>query len=44
LHGQPLAAGALSTLTLPMMWNAILRATHARQFLTDAPIAINGRQ
>jgi len=32
--------GALSTLIAPIAWNAILRATHARQFFTDAPIAV----
>jgi len=24
----------------PVGWNAVLRATHARQFFTDAPIAV----
>lgn len=26
-----------STLVAPIAWNAILRATHAREFFTDAP-------
>jgi hypothetical protein len=34
-----LAVGTLSALIAPIVWNAILRATHARQFFTDAPIA-----
>jgi hypothetical protein len=33
-----LSVGTVSALIAPISWNAILRATHARQFLTDAPI------
>jgi len=33
-----LAAIAASTLA-PIAWNAVLRATHAAEFFTDAPIA-----
>lgn len=35
-----LGVGTLSTLIAPIAWNAILRATHARQFFTDAPISL----
>jgi hypothetical protein len=31
--------GALATAVGPLAWNAILRATHASQFFTDAPYA-----
>ena len=31
--------GALATAAGPLAWNAILRATHASQFFTDAPCA-----
>jgi hypothetical protein len=34
------ATAAVSALLAPVAWNAILRATHARQFFTDAPIAV----
>ena len=33
------SVGTLSALIAPISWNAILHATHARQFFTDAPIA-----
>jgi hypothetical protein len=39
-RGSILGVGTLSTLIAPIAWNAILRATHARQFFTDAPIAV----
>jgi hypothetical protein len=32
--------GAIATLASPIGWNAILRATHAQAFFTDAPIAV----
>jgi hypothetical protein len=38
-RGLILGVGTLSALVAPIAWNAILRATHARQFFTDAPIA-----
>lgn len=34
-----LSVGTLSALIAPIAWNAILRATHGREFFTDAPIA-----
>lgn len=33
-------AGVLATAAGPIAWNAILRATHASQFSTDAPVAV----
>ncbi|SDX59772.1 hypothetical protein SAMN05661080_00513 [Modestobacter sp. DSM 44400] len=30
----------LTTLLAPTAWNAILRATHAHEFFTDAPLAV----
>jgi len=38
---QPMviATGVLAAATGPLAWNAILRATHANQFFTDAPCA-----
>lgn len=30
----------LAAFCAPIGWNAILRATHAREFFTDAPIAV----
>jgi len=33
-------AGVLATATGPLGWNAILRATHASQFFTDAPLRL----
>jgi hypothetical protein len=33
LAGVAAAAG-------PLAWNAVLRATHAREFFTDAPLAV----
>jgi hypothetical protein len=33
-------AGAAGAAGGPIAWNAILHTTHARQFFTDAPIAI----
>lgn len=35
-----LISGVLATLAAPIAWNAILRATHAREFFTDAPLDI----
>jgi hypothetical protein len=35
-----IAAGALATAVGPLAWNAILRATHASQFFTDAPMRL----
>jgi hypothetical protein len=32
--------GALATAAGPLAWNAILRATHANQFFTDAPLRL----
>ena len=32
--------GVLATATGPLAWNAILRATHASQFFTDAPLRL----
>ncbi|MCA1843479.1 MAG: hypothetical protein LC792_09915, partial [Actinobacteria bacterium] len=34
------AVGSLSALLAPIAWNAILRATHAHEFFTDAPLAV----
>ncbi|HZM78916.1 MAG TPA: hypothetical protein VFC19_24570 [Candidatus Limnocylindrales bacterium] len=42
-RGQRLAAGfgaAVGAAIGPLAWNAILRATHADSFFTDAPIAV----
>jgi hypothetical protein len=33
-------AALAAAATGPASWNAILRATHAREFFTDAPITI----
>jgi hypothetical protein len=35
-----LLAGTLAALIAPIGWNAVLRATHAREFFTDAPISL----
>jgi hypothetical protein len=35
-----LATVALGALGGPVTWNAILRATHANQFFTDAPVIV----
>jgi hypothetical protein len=35
-----IVAGVLATAVGPIAWNAILRATHASQFFTDAPVAV----
>ncbi len=35
----PIVTGALATAAAAIGWNAILRATHASNFFTDAPIA-----
>ena len=35
-----LAVGSLAALVAPIGWNAVLRATHAREFFTDAPISV----
>jgi hypothetical protein len=32
--------GTLAAFTAPIAWNAVLRATHAREFFTDAPISV----
>ncbi len=32
--------GMLATAAGPLAWNAILRATHASQFFTDAPLRL----
>ncbi len=32
--------GVLATAAGPLAWNAILRATHASQFFTDAPLRL----
>ena len=32
--------GALAAAVGPLAWNAILRAAHGDQFLTDAPVAV----
>ena len=34
------AIGSLAALIAPIGWNAVLRATHAREFFTDAPIKV----
>lgn len=40
-HRIPVAAiGGLAAAAGPLAWNAILRATHASSFFTDAPIPI----
>ena len=33
-----LATAGVSALVAPIGWNAVLRATHAREFFTDAPL------
>ena len=33
-------ACTVAALTAPVAWNAILRATHAHEFFTDAPITV----
>jgi hypothetical protein len=35
-----LLTGVLATAAGPLAWNAILRATHASQFFTDAPLRL----
>ncbi|MEW6472818.1 MAG: hypothetical protein AB1679_11155 [Actinomycetota bacterium] len=35
-----LTVGTLAALIAPIGWNAVLRATHAREFFTDAPISV----
>jgi hypothetical protein len=35
-----LLTGVLATAAGPLAWNAILRATHANQFFTDAPLRL----
>ena len=34
--------GAFATAAGPLAWNAILRAIHASQFFTDAPLRLTG--
>ena len=35
-----IVAGVVATAAGPVAWNAILRATHASQFFTDAPLRV----
>jgi hypothetical protein len=35
-----LVAGVVAAVACPIGWNAILRATHASNFFTDAPLAV----
>jgi hypothetical protein len=35
-----IATAAAGALVGPVAWNAVLRATHGREFFTDAPIAV----
>ncbi len=35
-----IVAGMVATAAGPVAWNAILRATHASQFFTDAPLRV----
>ena len=35
-----LAVAVAATLLGPVGWNAVLRATHAREFFTDAPVSV----
>jgi uncharacterized membrane protein len=35
-----LTVGTVGALMGPIGWNAVLRATHAREFFTDAPIGL----
>jgi hypothetical protein len=42
-RGHRVSAGVAATVGVaagPMAWNAILRATHADTFFTDAPVAV----
>jgi hypothetical protein len=39
-RGLVIALGALATAAGPIAWNAILHATHATTFFTDAPLAV----
>lgn len=42
-RSRPVAVGltvGLTSLLGPVAWNAILRATHAHEFFTDAPLAV----
>jgi hypothetical protein len=39
-HATVIAAGVVATAAGPAAWNAILRATHASQFFTDAPLRL----
>jgi hypothetical protein len=39
-HPVVLGSIAAGTITGPVAWNAILRATHANQFFTDAPLVV----
>ncbi len=36
----PILVGAASAVVGPIAWNAILRATHADSFFTDAPVPV----
>ena len=36
----PVVSAVLATAAAPIAWNSILRATHASNFFTDAPIAV----
>jgi hypothetical protein len=35
-----LASAGVSAFVAPIGWNAVLRATHAREFFTDAPLDV----
>ncbi len=35
-----LSTAVAATILAPIGWNAVLRATHAREFFTDAPISV----
>lgn len=39
-HIGAVVSAVLATAAAPIGWNAILRATHAANFFTDAPIAV----
>ena len=39
-RSKVIVAGAMCALAGPVAWNAILRATHADTFFTDAPVAV----
>src|SRR3954447_24726283 len=39
-HPTVLIAAIAASALAPIAWNAVLRATHAAEFFTDAPIAV----